>query len=182
MFELLVVSIATVLANWETQISMNYPSTSYRFGSFQKVLNDDDALDLFKKTIPSASSSFVQMTVSSNAMRSNALAAIAAVQKASLNKPKLDIIMLALSGKKIGFDKVIKMIDEMVVTLKTEQQDDDNKKEYCAAQFDITEDKKKALERLISDKETAIATAKEAIATLSEEIKRNMAVVFSTSK
>ena len=90
--------------------------------------------------------------------------------------------MLALSGKKIGFDKVIKMIDEMVVTLKTEQQDDDNKKEYCAAQFDITEDKKKALERLISDKETAIATAKEAIATLSEEIKRNMAVVFSTSK
>ena len=48
--------------------------------------------------------------------------------------------MLALSGKKIGFDKVIKMIDEMVGTLKTEQQDDDNKKEYCAAQFDITED------------------------------------------
>ena len=147
-----------------------------------KVLNDDDALDLFKKTIPSASSSFVQVTVSSNAMRSKALAAIAAVQKASLNKPKLDIIMLALSGKKIGFDKVIKMIDEMVVTLKTEQQDDDNKKEYCAAQFDITEDKKKALERSISDKETAIATANEAIAALAEEIKALEAGIAALDK
>ena len=35
-------------------------------------------------------------------------------------------------GKKIGFDKVLKMIEEMVATLKTEQLDDDHKKEYCA--------------------------------------------------
>jgi len=56
------------------------------------------------------------------------------------------------------------------VTLKTEQTDDDNKKVYCAAQFDKTDDEKKALERLISDKETAIATATESIKTLEEEI------------
>merc|ERR1719408_938244 len=31
-----------------------------------KVLNDDDALELFKKTLPSASSSFVQMKVSND--------------------------------------------------------------------------------------------------------------------
>ena len=123
----------------------------------------------------------MQVQVTEKSMRMRAAAALSAAG-AGPDKARLDIIMLALKGKKIGFDKVIKMIDEMVVTLKTEQQDDDNKKEYCAAQFDITEDKKKALERLISDKETAIATAKEAIATLSEEIKRNMAVVFSTSK
>ena len=74
--------------------------------------------------------------------------------------------MMALKGKKIGFEKVIKMVDEMVVTLKTEQKDDDNKKEYCAAQFGITDDKKKGLERTISDQEAAIATAKESISTL----------------
>merc|ERR1719476_949074 len=38
-----------------------------------KVLNDDDALELFKKTLPSASSSFVQMKVSATAMRRRAL-------------------------------------------------------------------------------------------------------------
>eukprot|EP00972_Heterocapsa_arctica_P034338 5057738-Heterocapsa_arctica.AAC.1 len=73
------------------------------------------------------------------------------------HNPKLDIIMLALKGKKIAFDQVIKMIDEMIVTLKKEQQDDDDKKEYCTAQFDETDDKKKALERKISDEDTAIA-------------------------
>merc|ERR1719163_1075085 len=34
-----------------------------------KVLNDDDALELFKKTLPSASSSFVQLQVSNGAIR-----------------------------------------------------------------------------------------------------------------
>jgi len=136
-----------------------------------KILNDDDALDLFKKTLPSASSAFLQMHESSSAMRAKALAAVQAMRKAGMAHPeRMDLIMLALRGKKIGFEKVIKMIDEMVVTLKTEQTDDDNKKVYCAAQFDKTDDEKKALERLISDKETAIATATESIKTLEEEI------------
>merc|ERR1712194_169496 len=34
-----------------------------------KVLNDDDALDLFKKTLPSSSASLVQIKESSTAMR-----------------------------------------------------------------------------------------------------------------
>merc|ERR1719210_953438 len=62
------------------------------------------------------------------------------------------------------------MIDNMVGILKTEQDDDDHKKEYCALQFDTSDDKKKALERSISGEEAAIAEAKEAISTLSQEI------------
>merc|ERR1719194_277751 len=38
-----------------------------------KILNDDDALELFKKTLPSSSSSFVQLQVTSSAMRQRAL-------------------------------------------------------------------------------------------------------------
>merc|ERR1719465_90537 len=34
-----------------------------------KVLNDDDSLELFKKTLPGASSSFVQLRISSSSMR-----------------------------------------------------------------------------------------------------------------
>merc|ERR1719240_1894180 len=41
-----------------------------------KVLNDDDALDMFKKTLPSGASSFVQFKVSSRAMRQHALNAL----------------------------------------------------------------------------------------------------------
>merc|ERR1719206_628409 len=41
-----------------------------------KVLNDDDALELFKKTLPGSSSSFMQMKVTSGAMRQQALGAL----------------------------------------------------------------------------------------------------------
>merc|ERR550514_1532161 len=59
----------------------------------------------------------------------------------------------------------------MVQNLKAEQLADDEKKEYCAVQFDASDDKKKALERSIADLEDGIAVDKEAIATLTAEIK-----------
>merc|ERR1719428_1897685 len=59
----------------------------------------------------------------------------------------------------------------MVAILKKEQSDDNDKKEYCAKQFDFSEDKKKGLEHSVSDLETAIAKGKESIATLADEIK-----------
>jgi chromosome segregation ATPase len=132
-----------------------------------KILNDDDALELFKKTLPSASSSFVQLA--SNAA-AHAIATINSLRKTGKANPQLDFLVLALRGKKIGFGKVIKMIDDMIATLKQEQTDDDNKKEYCTVQMDSLDDKKKGLERKVSDEETAIEDAKEAIATLAEEI------------
>merc|ERR1719476_511804 len=70
----------------------------------------------------------------------------------------------------MGFEKVISMIDEMIATLKREQVEDDNKKEYCANQFDESDDKKKGLEKGLSDTEAAIAKTEEGIATLTEEI------------
>jgi len=55
--------------------------------------------------------------------------------------------------------------------LKKEQDDDDHKKEYCETQFDQADDKKKGLERSISDLETVIQESQEGIATYSDEIK-----------
>jgi len=51
-----------------------------------------------------------------------------------------------------------------------EQQDDNDKKEYCAKQFDLADDKKKGLERSVSNLEKAIAKKKEGIAALADEI------------
>merc|ERR1719163_2568143 len=120
-----------------------------------KVLNDDDALELFKKTLPGASS-FLQEQVTQQDMANKAYALLSAAQKASRN-PKLDFIALAVKGKKAGFDKVIKLIDDLVVLLKKEQTDDDDHKEYCTVQLDQADDKKKETERQISDLETKIA-------------------------
>merc|ERR1712037_20702 len=133
-----------------------------------KVLNDDDALELFKKTLPSASS-LMQIQVSKTGMRRRALVML----KELMKKPGHDhigFIALALEGKKVGFDKVIKMIDDMITTLKIEQADDDAKKEYCGKELDAADDKKKGLERSVSDLETTIENAKEDIAKLGEEI------------
>jgi len=132
-----------------------------------KMLNDDDALELFKKTLPGASASFMQVKVSSQAMRSRALFMIKAVND---RRPALDFIALALHGKKIGFGQVIKMIDDLVAELKKEQTDDDNKKEYCDEQFDLSDDKKKVEEKKIADLETAITESEEGIVTTKEQI------------
>merc|ERR550514_1601560 len=86
------------------------------------------------------------------------------------DRARLDLLALALHGKKIGFEKVIAMIDEMVVTLKKEQQDDDNKKDYCDEQLDLSDDKKKSHERSIGQTEAFIADTKEELATTKSEI------------
>jgi len=137
-----------------------------------KLLNDDDALELFKKTLPSAAS-FVQVQTRSSEMRSQAMAAIRAAQAKGGKevRQKLDFILLALHGKKGGFEKVIGMIDTMMGVLKKEQVDDDNKKEYCETSFDSADDKKKGLEVSIKDSEKAIADTEEGIASLKSEIK-----------
>merc|ERR1719271_1710909 len=66
-----------------------------------KVLNDDDALDLFKKSLPSAS--LLQVQVRQRELRRRALAKIRALARSEgSNRPQLDFIALALNGKKIG--------------------------------------------------------------------------------
>merc|ERR1719329_435063 len=121
-----------------------------------KILNDDDALEMFKKTLPGASASLVQVTVSEKASKKHALALLEAARgNKKDDRQKIDFIMLALRGKTQGFEKVIKLIDEMVALLSEEQLDDDQKKE---------------LERSVSKLETAIDDAKEGIATLTSDI------------
>jgi len=136
-----------------------------------KILNDDDALEMFKKTLPGSSASFVQMSLAVKTERDRALAEVRKAQHQTIAaRPGLDFIALALQGKAPGFGKVIKMIDEMVATLKQEGLDDEHKKEYCAAQFDFSDDKKKGLETKISNLETTIEDATEGITKLAEEI------------
>merc|ERR1719207_481006 len=63
-----------------------------------KILNDDDALDLFKKTLPGASASLMQVEVSTADQRRQALAVIRSAQRRG--RPELNFLALALEGKK----------------------------------------------------------------------------------
>lgn len=95
---------------------------------------------------------------------------------------RLDFILLALHGSKVGFDKIVALIDNLVSTLKKEQGDDDGKKSYCATSFDESDDKKKSLEGTISDLETVLAESNEGVATMTQEIKDLKASISSLDK
>merc|ERR1719276_380550 len=103
-------------------------------------------------------------------MRHNALVALQQASRGDKQDFRLNLISLALKSKKVSFEKVLKMIDDMVNLLAKEQTDDDNKKEYCETLIDKTEDTVKELELAVSDLAKAIADYKERIATLGEEI------------
>merc|ERR1719224_234965 len=130
-----------------------------------KMLNDDDALELFKKTLPGASA-FLQLQVSAQEVRAQALSAL----KTGSPDYRVDLISLAIKGKKVSMTKVIKMIDDMVALLGKEQTDDDDKKEMCEKQLDKAEDDLKVTETAISDLEKELEDTKEEVATLTDEI------------
>jgi len=152
-----------------------------------KVLNDDDALELFKKTLPSSSASLIQLQQGMSTLQTRALVVLRSAKDSASTRerPGLELLVLALAGKARtsgGFGKVIKMIDDMVTLLGKEQSEDDDKKAYCADQFDVSDDKKKALQRTIAGEDSAIASAKEAIATLTQEIAALQAGIAALDK
>jgi septal ring factor EnvC (AmiA/AmiB activator) len=132
-----------------------------------KVLNDDDALELFKKTLPGSASSLMQVKSSNIAIRKKV---IKHLQKLNLNDPRVDFLAIALRGGKVGFEKIIQMIDKLTHELKVEQAEDDAKKDYCNTELDKAEDNKKVQQQEKSDLETSIEDAQETIANLKTEI------------
>jgi len=134
-----------------------------------KLLNDDDALDLFKKTLPSAS--LLQVSENSAQLVNRALTLVKEAQAKRHDGTGLDLLAVALTGRKVNFDKVMTLIDKLVATLKNEQVDDDNKKDYCEKQLDSTDDKKKTLQLEVTDLSTFMDDVQERISTLSDELK-----------
>jgi hypothetical protein len=131
-----------------------------------KVLNDDDALELFKKTLPSAAS-LLEVKVSSRSLRQQALNIL---RRSNIKDPRVDFLSVAIHGGKAGFGKIIELIDKLTAQLKAEQGEDDAKKDYCETEIDKNEDTKKVQTNEASDLETSIEDAKETITNLKAEI------------
>jgi septal ring factor EnvC (AmiA/AmiB activator) len=131
-----------------------------------KILNDDDALDLFKKTL-----SLIQMPEDVKAIRAKALSLIQTLSQSKSHSQALDFLAFALKGKSTGgFDKILKMIDDMVAHLKQEQKDDESHLNYCRKELDSADDKSKDVTRSMQGHEASISSASESIAQLADEI------------
>jgi len=114
-----------------------------------KLLNNDDALELFKATLPNPS--LMQLQQSTTVLAKRALDELRRSPRAPRRSASnLNLIALALSGRSVDFSKVISMIEEMVGLLKAEQVEDDDKKAYCVHSFDKSEDEAKVLANEIS--------------------------------
>jgi len=152
------------------------------------ILNDDDALDVFKKAAPGAAA-FLQRssprTRASKAKNAQAvLASLASRKGAHSQELKLMLysmsskLRLASKGKVQKFDEIKKMIDDMVALLGKEQKDDDKQKDFCRDEFDKTADeeaaakeKVAAITATIEEDTDGLAQLTEEIATLGQEVK-----------
>merc|ERR1719379_135507 len=140
-------------------------------GATIKILNDDDALDLFKKTLPSPGESLLQVRArSSSRARAKYYLQQAQASASATTSVDLRLVQLALKGKKVGFEKIVTMMDNMVTLLGKEQKEDETQKEYCEAEFEKSDDEEKELDRKIKGLETEISEGKEAISALKDGI------------
>merc|ERR1719178_180059 len=145
-----------------------------------KILNDDDALDLFKKTLSleSVASSvstrkfglLQQRTSASVASRvRNMVAAMA--RKGSPHKAQLELLEMSLKAKKVDFSKVLAMIDGMEKVLKEEQSDVDSTKAFCDKDLAKSAGEKKDTEEAIAASEAFIEETTAESAATADEIK-----------
>jgi len=136
-----------------------------------KILNDDDALDLFKKTLPGGPKSLIQIQVSAADVRDEALRILHSARLEGQGEPlQLSLLALAIRGKKIGFTKVLKMIDGMVTLLKKEQETDDLHKQYCETTIEQTDQNLKVASQAVEDRQKAIDKQTTAVKVLAAEI------------
>merc|ERR1719421_2556957 len=150
------------------------------------ILNDDDALDVFKKAIPSAliqdgKVGFLQRAGVKASGAHKAQAILASIV-AKNNSPTLKNLLFTLNSKlKLkssgGFDEVIKMIDDMVVLLGKQQKEDDKQKVWCEDELEKAADEEAAtktkleqVDAALSEQSDTISSAMEEISTLTTEI------------
>merc|ERR1719324_1573886 len=136
-----------------------------------KILNDDDALDLFKKTLslPQVSMGFLQKK-SSAAATLKARRIMKALQKSGLHQTQLALIEFGLKAKSVDFSKVLAQIDGMVKVLGKEQTDDDTQKDFCDKDLAKSEAEKASTEDAIASSEAAIEEMTASSGSLAEEI------------
>merc|ERR1719269_318458 len=150
-----------------------------------KILNDDDALDLFKKTSPSFSQTgmgFLQKSAkSSKVLRAKGML-VSLAQVSRSHQTQLSLIASALKSKSVDFSKITEMIDGMVGVLTKEQADDDSQKDFCDVEFEKSAAEKKDTEEALASLAASIEEMTATVSTLASEIETLQAEIKALDK
>jgi hypothetical protein len=149
------------------------------------IMNDDDALDVFKKAMPS---SFVQATGflqrgDSKASRGEKAQAILANLKSKDQNMKLLLFTFNAKLKMHGgFDDVIKMVDDMVALLGKQAAEDEKQKTWCEDELEKSADEEAAAKTKLGQTDAALSELTDEIGTLMEEIAALTAKIAALDK
>jgi chromosome segregation ATPase len=137
-----------------------------------KILNDDDALDLFKKTMSLSQKSmqFIQEGSKSSAV-ARARAVVGSLSRQYRSQPQLALLQYSLRAKAVDFSKILAQIDGMIKVLGDEQDDDDMQKGFCEKEIAKSEKEQADTEEAIEVSAASIDEMTSSSATLAEEIK-----------
>jgi predicted nucleic acid-binding Zn-ribbon protein len=152
------------------------------------ILNDDDALDVFKKAMPSSfvqqAGSFLQKGDAKASRASKAQAIIAGLKHPTVNMKLFLYTMSAKLKQKSagGFDDVMKMVDDMVVLLTKQGAEDEKQKAYCEDELDKAADEETAAKTKLGQVDATLAELTDKIGTLMEEISSLTASIAALDK
>jgi len=171
---------ATKQKEWDERQKMRADEIA-AIGEAIGILNDDDALDVFKKSVPSslvqASVGFLQQT-NRKASRTHRAQALLAEVARDFHSPQLKVILYSMNsklklqnkGKVQKFDEIIKMVDEMIAVLGKEQTNDEKQKSWCEEEFDKATNEEAASNNKIQSIEAGIEETTDEIQSLGDEI------------
>jgi len=136
-----------------------------------EILTSDEARDAFNGAYK-----FIQMSMRTRRMSSRQLAAqkLRAAARKTKN-PELSI--LATKVELDAFTKIKKMIEDLIVKLKTQQADEVKKNDWCKSEFQENTMETMKAEDLKKDQEVAIEDLGTAIKTLTDEVEAGKALV-----
>merc|ERR550537_2140812 len=152
------------------------------------ILNDDDALDVFKKALPSSFAQTVGFLQKgdSKASRARKAQALLAGVAGKTRDVHLNLMLYSLNSKlkmKSGaFEEVKKMIDDMVVLLGKQQKEDETQKAYCEDEFEKAADEEAATKTKLAQTDATLAELTDKIGTLMEEISGLQASIAALDK
>merc|ERR550537_942430 len=152
------------------------------------ILNDDDALDVFKKALPSSFAQTVGFLQQgdSKASRARKAQALLAGVAGKTRDVHLNLMLYSLNSKlkmKSGaFEEVKKMIDDMVVLLGKQQKEDEKQKAYCEDEFEKAADEEAATKTKLAQTDATLAELTDKIGTLMEEISGLQASIAALDK
>jgi len=143
-----------------------------------KILADDQAAEVFKKSTATSNpgaATFLQVGSSSRHRRKQALQMLQDTSAQHPDQPALQLLAkrvasVAKHGSKKGFEKIMDLIDRMIVLLGKEGNDDKIKKEMCDVGLAKNTDKKAVLENGIKSKTAEVANLKDNLAIVNKDM------------